>query len=87
MQKRIGQLAEDLPHVHQSIPKSWANVRRALEGLRRRNVIPLTEYLELCARPEHGGMDRERAMFCSAYLHDIGACLHYQHQLVISVKV
>ncbi len=78
VKKRIGQLAEDLPHVHQSIPKSWANVRRALEGLRKRNIIPLSEYLEICAREENGGMDKDRAFSCSAYLHDIGACLHYQ---------
>lgn len=78
VKKRIGQLAEDLPHVHISIPKSWAFVRRALEGLRKRNIIPLSEYLEICAREENGGMDKDRAFSCSAYLHDIGACLHYQ---------
>ncbi len=79
VRKRIEQLAEDLPLVHQTIPKTWANVRRELEKLRHRNIIPLDEYLALCAKPENGEMDRERALHCSAYLHDIGVCLHYQH--------
>jgi len=77
VQKRIGQLAEDLPHVHQSIPKSWANVRRALEKIRHQNIITLDKYLEICALEENGSMDEKRALSCSLYLHDIGVCLHY----------
>ncbi|MFN0036657.1 MAG: COR domain-containing protein [Saprospiraceae bacterium] len=77
VKKRIGQLAEDLPTVLQIIPKSWANVRRALEKIRYRNIIPLDEYLEICAQEENGGMDESRALHCSLYLHDIGVCLHY----------
>ncbi|MEZ4893165.1 MAG: COR domain-containing protein [Saprospiraceae bacterium] len=71
-------MAEDLPHVHQQIPKTWAKVRVELEKLRFRNIIPLNEFLDLCALDENGGMSKERALFCSSYLHDIGACLHYQ---------
>ncbi len=77
VQRRIGQLAEELPHIHQSIPKSWANVRRALEKIRHRNIITLDEYLDLCALEENGAMDEARALNCSLYLHDIGVCLHY----------
>jgi len=80
VKKRIGQLAEDLPHVHLSIPKSWANVRRELEARRKSNLIPLEDYFQICARPENGGMDKKRALYCSAYLHDIGICLHYPKQ-------
>jgi len=78
VRKRIEQLAEDLPLVHQTIPKTWANVRRDLEKLRSKNIIRLEEYLDICTKTENGEMDRERALHCSAYLHDIGVCLHYQ---------
>jgi GTPase SAR1 family protein len=78
IRKRIEQLAEDLPLVHQTIPKTWANVRRELEQLRSRNIISLEKYLDICAKPDNGEMDRDRALHCSAYLHDIGVCLHYQ---------
>lgn len=78
VRKRIEQLSEDLPLVHQTIPKTWANVRRELEQLRHRNIISLQEYLDICAKPDNGEMDKERALHCSAYLHDIGVCLHYQ---------
>ena len=79
VRKRIEQLAEELPLVHQTIPKTWANVRRDIEKLRHRNIIHLEEYLAICAKRENGEMDRERALHCSAYLHDIGICLHYQN--------
>ncbi len=70
--------ASRLPHVHEEIPKSWANVRRALLARREEQVIDMEDYLALCALPENGGMDEARALRCSAYLHDIGIILHYQ---------
>jgi internalin A len=78
IKSRIEYFASRLPHVHEEIPKSWANVRRALLARREEQVIDLEDYLALCALPENGGMDEARALRCSAYLHDIGIILHYQ---------
>lgn len=69
--------AERLPHIHEFIPKTWASVRRAMQEIRHKNIIPLREFLQLCAQPQHGSMDKARALRCSAYLHDIGFYLHY----------
>ncbi|MCC6460424.1 MAG: leucine-rich repeat domain-containing protein [Saprospiraceae bacterium] len=76
--KRMEQLAETLPHVQQFVPKTWANVRRELQTRHTENVLPLSEFLKICAKPENGAMDKNRALRCSQYLHDIGICLHYQ---------
>ncbi|MEO6039259.1 MAG: COR domain-containing protein, partial [Saprospiraceae bacterium] len=78
VQKSIEHWAEWLPHVQEFIPKSWANVRRALLSRRVENILSVEEYFKICALPENGGMDEERALHCSEYLHDIGICLHYQ---------
>lgn len=78
IKSRIEYFASRLPHVHEEIPKSWANIRRALLARREEQVIDLEDYFALCALPENGGMDEERALRCSAYLHDIGIILHYQ---------
>lgn len=78
VQSRIEYFASRLPHVHEKIPKSWANVRRALAARREEQVLNLEDYLALCARQENGAMDEVRALRCSAYLHDIGIILHYQ---------
>jgi len=69
-------LASRLPHVHEEIPKSWGNVRRTLAARREEQVISMREFLKICAEPDNGSMDRERALRCSAYLHDIGVILH-----------
>lgn len=78
VQSRIEYFASRLPHVHEEIPKSWANVRRALAARREEQVLNLEDYLTLCALEENGAMDEERALHCSAYLHNIGIILHYQ---------
>lgn len=78
VQSRIEYFASRLPHVHEEIPKSWANVRRALAARREEQVLDLEDYLTLCALEANGAMDETRALRCSAYLHDIGIILHYQ---------
>jgi len=80
-------LASRLPHVHEEIPKSWGNVRRTLAARREEQVISMKEFLKICAEPDNGSMDRERALRCSAYLHDIGIILHYQDNLTLEPHV
>ncbi len=72
-----------LPHVGEVLPKQWALIRRALEDLRwgsddepGHDHISLEEYYALCRR--HDIPERERALFLSDYLHDLGAILHFK---------
>ena len=64
-----------LPHVGSVLPKTWVNVRNALEQ-DRRNYIPVEEYYRICER--HNFTRREDQLQLSGYLHDLGVCLHFQ---------
>jgi hypothetical protein len=69
----------ELEHVGQPLPKSWYDIRRELERVReeeKRNYISLERYYNICVA--HGINERERQLFLSAYLHDLGAILHFQ---------
>ncbi len=64
-----------LPHIGQTLPKTWVKVRHALEN-DPRNYISLNEYLQICE--ENGFKERKNALQLSEYLHDLGICLHFQ---------
>lgn len=64
-----------LPHIGQALPKTWVNVRKALET-DPRNHITQTEFLTLC--DSHGFKRHEDKLQLSGYLHDLGVCLHFQ---------
>jgi small GTP-binding protein len=64
-----------LPHIGQTLPKTWVKVRHALEN-DLRNYISLNEYLQICK--DNGFKERKDALQLSEYLHDLGICLHFQ---------
>ncbi|BBC27036.1 COR domain-containing protein [Pseudanabaena sp. ABRG5-3] len=64
-----------LPHIGQTLPKTWVKVRHALEN-DPRNYISLNEYLQICK--DNGFKERKDALQLSGYLHDLGICLHFQ---------
>ena len=64
-----------LPHIGQTLPKTWVKVRHALEN-DPRNYISLSEYLQICK--DNGFKERKNALQLSDYLHDLGICLHFQ---------
>uniref|UniRef100_UPI0039C5C61C COR domain-containing protein n=1 Tax=Scytonema sp. PCC 10023 TaxID=1680591 RepID=UPI0039C5C61C len=66
---------KDLPHVGTKLPKTWVEVRKALES-DSREYISLEEYLALCQK--HGFTTLEDKLQLSGYLHDLGVCLHFQ---------
>jgi Leucine-rich repeat (LRR) protein/GTPase SAR1 family protein len=71
----IQQYVTALPHVGQSLPKKWVDVRKALEG-DPRNYISLDEFCRIC---EANDFQRQRDQLqLSDYLHDLGVCLHFQ---------
>ena len=68
---------KNLPHIGEPLPKTWAQVRQALEE-DKRNYISLQEYLDICE--EHGFTRYEDKLQLGGYLHDLGICLHFQDE-------
>ncbi|MDJ0903340.1 MAG: COR domain-containing protein [Xenococcus sp. MO_188.B8] len=67
----------NLPHIGQTLPKTWVKVRQALKNYSR-NYISLKEYLDIC---ETNGFKKiEDKLQLSGYLHDLGVCLHFQDE-------
>lgn len=64
-----------LPQIGDPLPKSWVNIRQALEA-DERNYIDWREYLALCG--QHGIQEQGYKETLSIYLHELGICLHYR---------
>ena len=64
-----------LPHIGDTLPGTWVNVRRALEN-DSRPYIPLQTYLEICKANGFTRLDDKLQL--SGYLHDLGVYLHFQ---------
>ncbi|MCP4156609.1 MAG: GTP-binding protein [bacterium] len=80
--KGIEELVEEIkttlgkmPHLSDKLPKAWHGVRTRLQQ-EKRNYISLNEYLLICNK---FGLDKEKAEYLSAYLHDRGFILHYRY--------
>ncbi len=71
----------NLPHIGDTLPKTWKRVREALEK-DDRNYITLEEYLSICQ--ENGFTKREDKLQLSGYLHDLGVCLHFQDEPLLN---
>jgi internalin A len=69
-----------LPHIGTPLPKTWGNVRKALEA-DTRNYISQQEFLDLC--DTHGFKRHDNKLQLSSYLHDLGVCLHFQEDAVL----
>jgi internalin A len=69
-----------LPHIGTPLPKTWVNVRKALET-DPRNHISQDEFLILC--DTHGFKRRQDKLQLSGYLHDLGVFLHFQDDPVL----
>ena len=80
----IRQELERLPHIGTPLPRTWKRVRETLEQ-DPRNHIGIEEYLTICE--EHGFKRREDKLQLSGYLHDLGICLHFQDDPVLSRTV
>ena len=72
---KIKYYIQNLPHIQETLPKTWVTVRQALEN-DTRNYISLQEYFDIC---QANGFTRlEDKLQLSGYLHDLGVCLHFQ---------
>lgn len=73
IREKLATTVQELDHIHSTVPANWQEVRRMLEGMRGRNIIPKSELEAICRRPE---IDAEPEP-CLAYLSTIGVCLYY----------
>lgn len=67
-----------MPHLQDLLPKIWKDIRNLLKK-DTRDYIGLKEYFSVCGQFD---MDREKAMFLSDYLHDLGIILHFHDSVL-----
>ncbi len=72
-----------MPHLRTQLPRVWMDIRGTLTQLPE-NYIPLSRYIDICGQ---FGLDRERALFLSGYLHDLGVILHFSHDPLLQNMV
>ncbi|MFE4076980.1 COR domain-containing protein [Peribacillus sp. YIM B13477] len=64
---------------------SWIQIRTYLEELSKSvNLIPYSEYLEIC---ERYGVPESEAKSLSKYLHDLGIILHFHEDIILKNTV
>ncbi|MEK7991434.1 MAG: COR domain-containing protein [Thiotrichaceae bacterium] len=73
-----------LPHVGQILPKTWVDVRLALES-NDHNYISLNQFLDICG--QYGFKRHKDKLQLSGYLHDLGTCLHFQDDPLLNKTV
>lgn len=67
----------NLPHIHDLLPKSWFTVKTELEKVGQKfNFITIDEYLKLCS--ENGLNDEISQRTLISFLHDLGVVLYFQ---------
>jgi internalin A len=77
LRRQIERRALALPHIGDTVPKTWVKVREAIETEReRRPYISAERYRALCE--EAGISDPLRQSDLSRYFHDLGVFLHFQ---------
>jgi hypothetical protein len=81
---RIRRELESLPHVGTPLPKTWRDVRLALES-DSRNHISAEEFFRICSA--HGFTELEDMKQLGGFLHDLGICLFFQDDLLLRKTV
>lgn len=84
LRKKIQDQITKLPHVGDVLPRTWVNVRRALENDIRATVTQ-QEFLQLCK--DNGFTRTNDALQLSGYLHDLGVILHFQDEPLLKHTV
>ena len=81
---KIRRELEQLPHIGTALPKNWRAVRLALEA-DPRNYISAAEFFGICEA--NGFTDRDDMRQLGGYLHDLGICLFFQDDPLLSKTV
>lgn len=77
---KLIEIASQLPHIGNPLPKVWVEIRRDIEELKisGRNYISQSEYLEICKKHYRR---EDSALFLSEYFHDLGVIIHFQNDI------
>jgi internalin A len=75
---------ELLPHIGTALPKTWQDVRLALEA-DTRQYISATEFFRICA--DHGFVREEDMRQLGGFLHDLGIFLYFQEDALLSKTI
>ncbi|MFN4257393.1 MAG: COR domain-containing protein, partial [Saprospiraceae bacterium] len=77
LRRQIERQALSLPHIGDTVPKTWVKVREAIEAERQTHpYISAERYRALCEA--EGITDPDRQSDLSHYFHDLGVFLHFQ---------
>jgi internalin A len=72
-----------MPHLLDKLPKRWMEIRADLKA-RPEDYITQEDYFAVCRSHQ---MDKEKALFLSDYLHDLGIILHFRRDPVLADTV
>lgn len=78
---------KQLDHIGTELPKVWVDIRKEIElASKKQDHISLNRYFKICT--ELGLNTKDRALFLSDYLHDLGVFLHfYDHPLLKKIVI
>ncbi len=77
LRKAVEDSAQHLSHIGENVPAKWIAIRRDLENLAQTKPhISIDKYFEVY--DDHLGLDPNKALRLSQYLHDLGVFLHFQ---------
>ncbi|MCV6637850.1 COR domain-containing protein [Candidatus Albibeggiatoa sp. nov. NOAA] len=74
LKQHIFTCIDELPHVHDLLPKTWFDIKTKLEKMRR-DYMPYTEYEKICNRES---IDTSSQVTLIDFLHDLGIVLNYR---------
>lgn len=79
---KVIQMAANLPHIGNPLPKVWVDIRREIENLKTngKNFITIGVFENLCNRYY---LSDERVDFLSEFFHDLGVFLHFKNDIVL----
>ncbi len=78
--------AQQLPHIGEQLPAKWLDIRAEIETMAEQKAyIPCNEYFDIYRK--HLEFDRDKALFLSEYLHDLGVFLHFQDDPLLARTV
>lgn len=81
LSEAIKQYLKSLPHVgKEPLPKKWIEIRQVLEN-ETMDYIGCKRYLIICKK--HGIYEKEKALYISEFLHDLGVILHFQKDIFL----
>ncbi len=75
LKQTIQQALSEMPHIHDSLPASWFDLKQRLEKMNE-DHISYEKYQNLCKRRKISNQSHQKTLL--AFLHDLGVVLNFQ---------